>query len=795
MDMLATPIQTDGATQWSRALHDNEGSQPELVASARRQEIGKRQQRHREHSTSTAAMSYGGANGISNIEPQGGVSYGEYGSDTVQHQLDMIGSPHTADDQISTGFLDFLSSDSVLFNFDVPSGHNSPRTHLSTQSSDRAGNIPAERFSQVARLWPIRTAENSAHMTRFSLWSEVIEFAGDNICTDPSNSKTSPSLSIGDQDESKWGLDEDKRLLLMQEPMAIGIDNQTGMLDNRPMNSDFPTTRLLNIALDSAFRQPQSVLVFIHRATFSAKTASNSIIFPLCLLGLATLDSRAAKEHTLAYLPMATEQCCTQLAHFQSQAGNSLELITRLISATLLLATWSMIPLNASREETLVQMLHMQVMLRAKNAGLLLPPQTGCLSLSQGLLEKIQGRAQSRSDDVPSDDGLWKAWARVESVKRLVSVLTVMDAWWSHNMSSRPQLSSNYVGLEMPGSTSLFRCTSARTWRRLIDEETKIFNDCALIQHYPLLIQLPGMDDPSPISVVGLLSTVWIRINEICLSMPVYAQPQNHSSVMPQRIVAYEEQGKQLGYILYEIHTKYTSFLQLKNPNCLVLWHFLNLHLFCQVSIFELAAGHSGAESARTALQEIAAWCHKPEARRACLHAAGIYTAMSRLRIKDGTMFHSEASLFTAALVLGLYVFMMQPETDSQHGSDCATPETNSSQRVEPYEFLNDVDWSTLRGGRLGLGEPLLPSSSSPAVVEFPVPVGGDEPSRAARQFIRNGGPVSFSGFICAGGYQSAKMVLHEFASLLEGIGKWKAKRYCYILKIMSDTLLDIDDR
>lgn len=376
---------------------------------------------------------------------------------------------------------------------------------------------------------------------------------------------------------------------------------------------------------------------------------------------------------------------------------------------------------------------------------------------------------------------------------RLVSVLAVLDAWWSHSISSKPQLSSNCMGLEMPCSSNLFRCKSASTWRRLIHEDSRIFNNPALVQNDPLLVQLPDLSDPSPISVVGILSTVWIRINEVCFRMPVYASPQNRSSVVDQKILAFEEQGKQLGYMLYEIHAKYIAASQLKNPNCLVLWHFLNLHLHCQVSIFELAAGRGGADSARAALQSIATWCQTPQARRACLHAAGVYTAMSRLRIKDGTMLHSETSLFTAALILGLYVFMMQPATGSR-SSNFGT-ESDGNQLIEPYEFLHNVDWSVLRGDGFGLDAPSLLQSSTPASIAVSGAASIVKSTRAVRQFIRDGGPVSFSGFICTGGYHSAKMVLHEFASLLEDIGKWKAKRYCYILRIMSDTLLDFDER
>ncbi|KAM0432979.1 hypothetical protein ACHAPT_004684, partial [Fusarium lateritium] len=282
--------------------------------------------------------------------------------------------------------------------------------------------------------------------------------------------------------------------------------------------------------------------------------------------------------------------------------------------------------------------------------------------------------------------------------------------------------------------------------------------------------RLPESHNLSPVGIIGLLSIVWIRILEIRVrvaKMP--AATSNHKLLdAPHRVFASEETGRALLSILDGIYTAYARFLRYKNPNCIVMWHFLNLNLFANLEVFELAAGRKGADGAHEALQNIAAWSQTWYARRACLHAAGVYTAMSRRRISDGTMFHSEVSIFAAALVLGLYVFMMPP---NQQDAD-----------VEPYEFLNDVDWPTLGGNGT------MATSTPGSIMDE-----GQE--NAARRFLREGGVISFSGVICEGGYNAAKMILLEFASLIEEVGKWNAKGLCHILRIMSDSLLDVEDQ
>ncbi|KAI1046215.1 hypothetical protein LB505_009866 [Fusarium chuoi] len=114
-------------------------------------------------------------------------------------------------------------------------------------------------------------------------------------------------------------MDEEKRQDLIREFGSPGS------------SVDFLPARLLNLGLTIAFRQPHSLVPFIHQPTFSAKSASNSVVFSLCLLGLAILDSSYA----------ATEKCCSQLATPSFGSEGSAQLVERLASAALLLMAWS----------------------------------------------------------------------------------------------------------------------------------------------------------------------------------------------------------------------------------------------------------------------------------------------------------------------------------------------------------------------------------------------------------------------------------------------------------------------
>lgn len=296
-----------------------------------------------------------------------------------------------------------------------------------------------------------------------------------------------------------------------------------------------------------------------------------------------------------------------------------------------------------------------------------------------------------------------------------------------------------------------------------------------MLQIQPPLVDLSIAQDHGALGMMSLLSLLWIWILDLRRRILPDTSSDNCGAhvLVPIAIYATDESGRGVSHVLIEIYAKIPRSFQYNDTNCVILWHFLNLQLLANVTVFELAAGRDGAEAGRLALRDIAAWSQTHYARRACLHGAGIYTAMNRRRINDGTMLFSETALFVAALVVGLYAFMMRPGGGPSDVID-----------GEPYELLDDVDWPGLGAG--GLQAPSTPSPNHSH------PAGNTEV--AALRFIKDGRAFTFSGVTCEGGYHSAKMILLDFANVLEEAGKRDAKGLCHILRIMSESLLDIND-
>ncbi|KAJ4149215.1 hypothetical protein NW754_000655 [Fusarium falciforme] len=140
------------------------------------------------------------------------------GTDFVQSSL-MISNGFSNDLEACQGVLDLFHANfnSLDFlNLSAANGNSPTLTSSQFASTERAGSIPLERFAQVARLWPSnrsRLADDGAAR----IWIDVVGYRGDNILTDIFISETSPTPSIGKENESKWGLDEDKRQELVHE--------------------------------------------------------------------------------------------------------------------------------------------------------------------------------------------------------------------------------------------------------------------------------------------------------------------------------------------------------------------------------------------------------------------------------------------------------------------------------------------------------------------------------------------------------------------------------------------------
>ncbi|GKU05534.1 hypothetical protein FLAG1_08382 [Fusarium langsethiae] len=694
------------------------------------------------------------------------------------------GFPHP-DTEATTDILDFLhhGTDTDMLNmmvdFSLPFSLSSITGNVLSSSEDRMRSVPDERFDLVSRLWPrgwdlgtgsFATTDIRRDMISTIKSSPRMPNPFSNIATGTQNTEwTIDSLRLQDLwqefDPDSFHAQQEQQQQVQQQdfPGARHRESPTTVSgsdggDSAAFDGIFQSTRILNLGIAVALRQPHFLLSFVHRSTFVAQEASNLFVFSLCLLGLILLDSGKVKRHVQIYLPAAIRRCCARLAKPDFRPGASKRLISDLGSATLLLGAMSLCP-------------HMVAQL----AGLFTPQ--SAMSTTEELLDQVP-----QSNNLPnineSQDLRWKTWARLEELKRLTALLFITDAWWSYRLGSTPRIPTSAVQYDLPCATEVFRSPSARLWSHLLESGAKIDNQPLVLHLHAPWPKMTANRDVSPVGILGLLSIIWARILDTrwrVIPWPLMGVEALKDFTIPIDNYAAAKPGDMFGPSLRDIYSNHSEFLLNENPSCIAMWHFINLQLLVNKDVFEIAAGRTNVEEAHSALRLIASWSKTKAARRACLHAAGIYKAMGRRRINDDMMLHSEASMFLAALVLGLYIFMVPRSGD--------VDDINPRERTtEPLEILDNVDWTKLGLAGFGSHASNETDETQNESVESP-----------ASYFISQDIPIRFMGTVCEGGYDGARMVLLEFAHLMGDLSKGNPDCHRQILKAMTDSLIDLE--
>ncbi|KAF9890034.1 hypothetical protein FE257_006714 [Aspergillus nanangensis] len=700
-----------------------------------------------------------------------------------------------------------------------------PFVHFSTVSGSKKpsskeimSSVPAERFSLVSRMWPKKWSSQDrgfpSHLWKGLIRSSRTTTAGGS-CLLPGGL---PVSTNGSQD-TKWGLDDSQQKDLMREFALDSSSTQSRQGDGGPYDDSlssssfdgsstsggplgFPSTRLLNLGLFTAFRQSHCLAPFLHQPTFVLREAPNSIVFALCLLGFVVLSADKTREYVDKYLPIAIQKCCTQLVEPTFGLEDSERLVSNLSTATLLLYAVSLHPSQNPQEAKMSLMLYHQAITVAQINGLFQPYSR--LHSTGELLDQAHANRHLHNEADCDLDSRWRSWARVESMKRVVAALLVTDSWWSFKLGASPLISIYAVGYDVPCSAELFRRPTARSWKHLFNTSHGIDSQQVVIELHNPRITLPPARNVSPIGMIGLLSVFWIRILDLHRRLisqgPLQAEEKEgeeaeveHAKclMVPGAVYsAKDNSSKMLGSGLQKVYANYAHFLQHENPNCVTLWHFLNLQLLVNMETFESATGRYGLERAHSALRVIASWSKTHYARRACLHAAGIYKSMTQRRITDGAMLHTEAAVFLAALVLGMYIFMVHSSDEGNQqdaeGGEVMMAVDADSDAEEPCEMLDDVDWPSL--GLLGL-VPLSEMAIEDQSTSLP-----DSSNISASRFIQNETiSLSFMGHVLDGGYDGARMIFLEYANLLGELAKGSTEGLGQVLRIMSNSLVDIE--
>lgn len=352
----------------------------------------------------------------------------------------------------------------------------------------------------------------------------------------------------------------------------------------------------------------------------------------------------------------------------------------------------------------------------------------------------------------------------------LIVSLTMVDTWYSAMLHTSPIMQTENIQIVLPCDGALFTAASPQKWSQLAATTHLLCMPTFALS--PTTATFPSLQPTiEPLGIHGILSICRLRISthfhRLLSGQSIRASSQ---SFIPALSFALDPAASSTPGLVVSVITHYASLFAAINPNCLVLWHNMNIMLCSDIRLFETGAGCAGAEAAHQALDDIAVWTATPSARRACLHAAQTFKLMSNRRASDGDPFHASSGLFLSALILGLYVFMAAPQPDP-------TPRSPTSS----FDLTDEVDWVAV--GLTGLTPP-----ASSAVPES----GNEDP---ATKFIRDGGAIVFDGVVHRPGYEAARRILLDYARLLEDIGRWRARvnQFSKVLRIMSDALVDVE--
>ncbi|KAJ6036456.1 hypothetical protein N7540_000735 [Penicillium herquei] len=638
----------------------------------------------------------------------------------------------------------------------VPLMNCDQQNRNSIDSGRSAGdNIPNERFSKVQRCW---LAPNHTGRLINSLWKEIVQTHGDNIFSrDYFHLPNDLNLLQG----SRYGIDDDCRRRLqtafaqtsipfsqMQSPMNDAVSATTYDSPSKTF-PHFPPAEVLDMALDLYFRNFHPLVPCVHLPTFEAKKTHLPYLYVMCLIGMMLLGTKGTTMFVLKNFTHVLEKITADLAKC-SLGGETPTNVVSTFATTFLFLNLAVLTGETSHLEQ-CQMLYVNLMSIAQRHGVFTATEGQLLDMS--LFEAV-----------PDIDMRWKAWSKVESTKRVIISLLLIDSWYSSLLSTSPIIVPDSIQIILPCNEALFRADSSMRWTHLIRSGKRIL--------------MPTVPAPSENTKIPPLEG---SMDEFCiqavLSMVQIRQSESYHRLLSNRAsypfapchtYAMDGRARCLPSLQSQIANEYGEMLQQLNPNALITWHYMCMKMTADIQIFDFAAGRAGPIPARKALDDIAEWSQTPAARRACLHAAHIYKAMTSRKASDHPTFHSVFALFSAALVLGLYTFMVPSPV-------------STTANLASIELMDDIDWSKVeKEGFTSFMEPRGSQSFSPA----------DDP---AVNFIRNGATIYLRGVPVHAGYQSARRILLDYANLLKDSGKSTVKKFSYVLHIMSDVLMDVE--
>ncbi|PVH70627.1 hypothetical protein DL98DRAFT_394330, partial [Cadophora sp. DSE1049] len=610
-------------------------------------------------------------------------------------------------------------------------------------NNDHCGNtqslLSVERLQQVQPLWRGKRAAPGVLLIR-SLWSKVIQHESDNLFSNPTTANTNQTeQALDGSRQLRWGVDEDCRKRLID--FCTELDNR--IYREGFLADGFPTKEALDASVDFFFQY--FPMPFIHKATFNSRKTPGSLLFSMCLIGLAALYPESSKPFVL---------------HYQKVLA-SLPLRWHLFSRfdRRLLPHVQKLIRYCKSELTSIALLHClpaQFFVSIASTLLVIMEKHGLFAAYLG------GDLATQLQAVPDDnENSWKAWARVECWKRMILYVLWLDAAYARLMGSAGVVNMDNVDVHLPCDTLLFEAgtfpkflQAAKRGSKLVEARMEVRNILATAP--------PSLDCTSMITLVGCLYLKGATARHQLRggNDDIWGT----QSCSPAEILARDPMGDTIVPSIILLAQKYGNLLQKKNTITLLGWNNLCISLTVDLNLLEIALGRDGVAATYKATSLVRKWSRSASARRAILHASQIFEILSSSRLHGSTFARPDLLLFTSALVLSMYVFVMESKAEDQN--------------TQAYELLQEVDWTAVEGEGM-----LYPPIANSMGYQSQDPVMTD----AAREFIQHGGPISFAGEDQLGGATAARKVLLNYMHLLDDLGRWRGSKCSQLLRAMSD--------
>ncbi|ORY83681.1 hypothetical protein BCR37DRAFT_392152 [Protomyces lactucae-debilis] len=524
--------------------------------------------------------------------------------------------------------------------------------------------------------------------------------------------------------------------------------------------SGFPTCSDFDQALDTYFERFTKEAPFFHIGVFSISTCDPLLLMTMACVGFGLGQTESGNHFVQSNFDGLKNRIMGDLEGKLN--GITLDAISGFATAFIFL---KLAALFADRDHlTPCQMMYICMVSIAQTHGIFTDYGR---KVTSGLFSQFS-----------SVETTWKAWGRVESLKRIIVSMLRSDSAYCTFLRTAPVIRVNNIEMLLPCDDLLFDAPNADVWWAIVQGEEHPIIMPALSSHNSL-DKLVGHTFLNYYSLHTVLNYLSLRGADAAQKLQDYQSIHRETEPfvpVPYDLYIRDETGRNMVHHLISFIDNFQSLLpsfpqDWQRTNCLVFWHYLCLSLTMNSDLLEITAGRSGGQAASFAARYTKKWVQTPAARRALLHSAQVYQLLANKQQTDMRSIYACFAVFQAALVMTLYVFASQPASTNGSGTKMLNgsgKQDVSATETAGFELTEPLDWAGM--GSVGLDHAAALNGTP------------------AAQWIAVGGPWQFSGKRLDG-FAGAIYLLDIYSDLLKTCGKWNYASMHKILVSMRDLL------